>query len=125
MTGAQVRELRQALKMEPAHFAQLLGVHPSTLYRWEAAALGDIRVEPFQQQILAVLQNQIERNAQPSESLGDAILKGLLIGGALLGLFQLLQSAYGEEPLALKGTAGRNRLSRKRPSRPNRRLRSK
>jgi len=46
MTGTQVRELRAALSLDPTHFAQLLGVHPSTLYRWEAAGDVSVRVEP-------------------------------------------------------------------------------
>ena len=107
MTGTQVRELRVALKMAPVHFAQVLGVHPSTLYRWEAANAAGIRVEPFQQQILAVLQRQVGLQTRPTEELGESIVKGLLVGGAMLGLFKLLEAAFSEEPGQTGGAARR------------------
>lgn len=97
MTGTQVRKLRMAIRLGPAHFAQLLGVHPSTLYRWEAAGDVPVRVEPFQQQILAVLQGQVAAPQRASEDLGETILNGLLVGGAMFGLYRLLEAAFSEE----------------------------
>lgn len=99
MAGSQVRELRAGLRLDPAHFAQLLGVHASTVYRWEAAGDVPVKVEPFQQQILAVLQSQIAApRGGGGDDLGDTILKGLLVGGAMFGLFKLLEAAFSEEP---------------------------
>jgi transcriptional regulator with XRE-family HTH domain len=125
VTGTQVRELRLALKMEPAYFAQLLGVHPSTLYRWEAATSAGIRVEPFQQQILAVLQRELGLKTQQAEDLGEAILKGLLVGGAMLGLFKLLEAAFSEEPRRIGREAERGTSPSKRRSPSYRQRRKK
>lgn len=36
MTPADVRALRERLGLTPAQFARLLGVHPSTVSRWES-----------------------------------------------------------------------------------------
>jgi len=121
MTGAQVRELRAALRLDPTHFAQLLGVHPSTLYRWEAAGDVPVRVEPFQQQILAVLQDQVAAPRGANEDLGETILKGLLVGGAMFGLFKLLEAAFSDEqPRRTGGAVARGRPSRAKSS-PTRR----
>jgi transcriptional regulator with XRE-family HTH domain len=121
MTGTQVRELRAALHLDPTHFAQLLGVHPSTLYRWEAAGDVPVRVEPFQQQILAVLQGQVAAPRGTNEDLGETILKGLLVGGAMFGLFKLLEAAFSEDqPRRTGGAVARGTRSRARSS-PSRR----
>jgi hypothetical protein len=84
--------------MEPAQFAQLLGIHTSTLYRWESVGPAPVRVEPLQRQLLTVLDDQLaERNSLRARAeLSETILKGLLIGGGLLGLFYLLSAAFGD-----------------------------
>lgn len=98
MKGNDVQSLRSALGLDPTHFAQLLGIHPSTLYRWEAAKDTEIRVEPFQQQILAVLQRRVGLAPKGEvEDLGDVILKGLLVGGAMFGLYKLLEAAFSDD----------------------------
>jgi len=91
MTGGAVRQLRMLLGLNPAHFAQLIGVHPSTLYRWEAAGDGALKIEPFQLQILAVM------GRHGDAALGETILQGLLYGGPMLGLFKLLEAGYGPQ----------------------------
>ncbi len=123
MNGAQVRELRQSLKMEPTHFAQLVGVHPSTLYRWEAAGEMAIRVEPFQQQIMAVLKQQTgSPQSKASEGIGDAIVKALLVGGAMFGLYKLLEAAFSEDqPRRTGGVVVRGAVPRKRSLSPRKR----
>jgi hypothetical protein len=98
MTGDSIRQIRTDLAMEPAQFAQLLGVHPSSLYRWENAGSAAVRIDPLQLQLLTVLQQQInDRAAQARADLGKVILTGLLLGGGLLGLFYLLDAAYGDQ----------------------------
>lgn len=106
MTGTRVRELRTALRLDPTRFAQLLGVHPSTLYRWEATGDVPVRAEPLQRQLLAVLQDQIAAPKGADENLGETISKGLLIGGAMFGLFKLLEAVFsGNEKPRLNGGA--------------------
>lgn len=102
MTGESIRHVRREIRMEPAQFAQLLGVHPSTLYRWENAGATQVRVEPLQRQLLTVLEQQLaERSSLRARAeLSETILKGLLIGGGLLGLFYLLNAAFGGDGMA-------------------------
>ncbi len=99
MTGQSIRQIRTDIGMEPAQFAQLLGVHSSTLYRWENVGAAPVRVEPLQRQLLTVLEQQLaERSTLRARAeLSETILKGLLIGGGLLGLFYLLNAAFGAE----------------------------
>lgn len=93
MTGARVKELREALRLTRMHFSQILGCNVSTVYRWEAAGERAVRIEPFQLQVLAVIQAQVKSTGAPSD-LGDTILQALLTGGSLSGLFKLLESAF-------------------------------
>lgn len=93
-SGNQVRHLREQLGLTQQQFASLLGVHSTTLYRWEASGLVALRIEPFQLQILRALQQQIER---PGNDLAEALGKALLVGGGLLALYVLLQDLF-EKP---------------------------
>ncbi len=100
MTGADVQAIRALLGADPTRFSQLLGVHPTTLYRWEAR-LGDVaKIEPFQLQILTVLKQQLEarRTSEERARFAEAVLTGLLVGGGLFALFKLLQVAFDGAP---------------------------
>ena len=117
MTGTQVRELRAALRLDPTHFAQLLGVHPSTLYRWEAAGDVPVRVEPFQLQILAMLQRQIAAPTAGNEDLSETILKKLLVKSAMFGLFKLLEAAFSDKkPRRTGGAVAQGKVPHARSS---------
>lgn len=90
MTGHGIKALREALGLEPYVFAKLLGVHVSTLYRWEQVH-GDVRIDPLQAEILEKLRvNLSEKKRAEQKKLGDDLLKALLLGGALVALAVLL-----------------------------------
>jgi transcriptional regulator with XRE-family HTH domain len=90
MDGQEIRRLREALGLEAFAFATSLGVHPSTLYRWEQAK-GQVKMDPLQSQILERLAATLAKDqAKRAKEAGEAILAGLLAGGALLGLAALL-----------------------------------
>ncbi len=93
VTGDKVKELREALNLSRSHFAPLVGVHVATVYRWEEAGTNAVRIEPFQLQLLAVIQDRVDAIAAP-EKLGETILKALLTRGPLFGLYKLLESAF-------------------------------
>ncbi len=97
--GDRLRQLREELGMDPFQFALLLGVHVSTIYRWEGQGPGEVRMDPLQRQIL---QRTIEQfratNAAEKEALGKAIVLALLGGGALLGLLKLLEFLEENRP---------------------------
>lgn len=93
VTGTKVKELREALHLTHSHFSQVLGVHVGTVYRWEAAGERAVRIEPFQLQVLAVIQAQVKATGATGD-LGGTILQALLTRGPLFGLFKLLESAF-------------------------------
>lgn len=96
MTGPEVRRVRSDFGLDPQLFAKLLGVHPSTLYRWEQSAAA-LRVEPFQRQLLALLRHELDERAPPDrERLAADVTTALLFGGGLRGLFVLLRAAFGK-----------------------------
>jgi transcriptional regulator with XRE-family HTH domain len=53
MTGGAVKRIRTRLGLDPFVFATMLGVHVSSVYRWEQAE--NPRVDPLQRAILAGL----------------------------------------------------------------------
>jgi hypothetical protein len=111
-----VQWVRTSLGADQIRFAQLMGVHPTTAYRWEAKEhlAQPLKIEPFQLQILAVLKQQLEARQTTAEraKFAEAVLQGLLIGGGLFALFRLLQVAF--EPDARKPQ--RRAKNRKRPA---------
>jgi transcriptional regulator with XRE-family HTH domain len=90
MTGPGIKALREALGLDPYVFAKLLGVHVSTLYRWEQSR-NEVRIDPLQAEILERLRVTLaQKKRAEQKKLGDDILKALLVGGALVGLAALL-----------------------------------
>lgn len=99
LTGDLLRQLRQELGFDAFQFAHLLGVHVSTIYRWEAQGAGEVRMDPLQRQILYGTVTRFRHTAPDrKEELGRAILTALLAGGALFGLMVLLQFLNEERP---------------------------
>ena len=97
-TGQQIAELRSALGMNVQQFAQLLGVHLATVYRWEAAGPDVVRVEALQMSLLTQLQRGLgARRARERQAWVDSILRGLLVGGTLVALAVLLQELLPED----------------------------
>ena len=79
--------------------SQVLGVHPSTIYRWETAGPSPVRVDQMQFQILAVVDREIgkRKTAEGRAKLAEEILNGLIVGGGLFALFKILQAVFGDE----------------------------
>ncbi|WAS91921.1 helix-turn-helix domain-containing protein [Nannocystis punicea] len=97
-TGNAIRELREKLGMTPEQFAGLLGVHPSSLYRWEAKHDDVVRLDPMQLRILTALRDELNRKQHPREQAewGQVLLTALLIGGGLFALFKLLEAVFDD-----------------------------
>lgn len=90
MVGSTIRSLRESLGHEPYVFAKVLGVHVSTLYRWEQTD-SEVRMGPLQANILEQLQQLLaKKRAKETKELGQAVLKAFLVGGTLAGLACLL-----------------------------------
>lgn len=88
MTGNEVRSLRTQVGLSPQHLANLLGVHLTTVYRWEGLGPQELRLEPLQHSLLLQMQRRLQQ--QPPKDFGQQLLEGLLVGGTLVGLAYLL-----------------------------------
>ena len=90
MTGDAIRALRETLSVPRAWLATLLGVAPSTVYRWEDAGMERARVEGLTRDLLYVLAHAT-RTLDPAtlrDTLTDATHRGGTLGGvgALLNI---------------------------------------
>jgi len=88
MTGLEVVQLRTRLGINTQQLASLLGVHPTTVYRWENQMDQTLRLEQLQHGLLLRLQERAR--TQEPKSLGQQLVEGLVVGGTLVGLALLL-----------------------------------
>lgn len=97
MTGSEVRLLREGLGMAVPQFAQLLGIHVATAYRWELAAETALRLDPLHESLLLHLRRTVDarRRQVDREAWGKQLAAGVLIGGTLAGLALLLSELSG------------------------------
>lgn len=89
MTGTEVRAVRDALGLKQPQLAQLLGVHPVTVSRWET---DDLHPSPYQDAMLQSFQKAAKR-----PGIGDDVLKALVTVGIIVALAILLQAAIGRK----------------------------
>lgn len=94
--GSRVKAIREALRLTSVQFAAVLGVHPTTVYRWEAAGDSDVPVDGVQWNVLSALSDRIEHDGQAraeARDVGAEVAKALLVAGAVVALFLLLSFA--------------------------------
>jgi transcriptional regulator with XRE-family HTH domain len=90
MRGYEVKQLREGLGLNAYAFAEILGVHVSTLYRWEQAR-GQVNMDLLQARILERLAEQLQvKKEAEQKQLGEDLKNALLVGGALVALALLL-----------------------------------
>jgi len=85
MDGASIQQLRQKLNLNQVQFAQLLGVHPITVSKWER---GEADPTPYQ----TVLMQHFKKAAtdkETREAVGH-LLVGMGVGVALALLLKHL-----------------------------------
>jgi transcriptional regulator with XRE-family HTH domain len=92
MLSADVTTLRERLLLTRDQFASLLGVSPSTVYRWEAAD-GNLSVDPMQRWILAALQDRMEKPGG-ADRIEREVCRALVIRGGLYALYKLLAMVF-------------------------------
>lgn len=100
MLGADVRTIRQALGLTASTFATVLGVHPTTVHRWEAAGTNSVIIEGVPWNVLAALRQRVIHQRADRETLknrGQEISDALVFGGVLLALAALIALARGED----------------------------
>jgi putative transcriptional regulator len=91
MTGAEIKALREALDLTQVQLAQLLGVHPLTLSKWERGGPGG----PTPHQLALLESFRVARAAR--QDIGPTVAGLLVTAGVALALFKLLEAAFGGE----------------------------
>lgn len=97
MKGRRVTEIREALGLNRGQFAELMGVHSASVYRWESAR-GELIVDPFHGRLLALM-DSTKAGALPR--LGRRVIPALMTRGPLYALHRLLAGLF--KPSTLRG----------------------
>jgi transcriptional regulator with XRE-family HTH domain len=96
MTGNDVQRLRQQIGWSAQQFADLLGVHASTVYRWEGTD-APLSVDPLQRDLLMALNEWWARSAPAQRAnLRDKVQTAKVRGGNLRALRTLLNSVVAD-----------------------------
>lgn len=94
MTGNEVRAIRDAFELDAFAFARLLGVHVSTVYRWEASTW-HVTMDPLPSEILTAAQAHLATQSQGQRDVLALDIKHALTRGPLHGLAALLRVLVG------------------------------
>ena len=86
MTSAEVRAVREGLGLNQSQLAQLLGVHPLTVSKWERGLLSP---SPHQDTLLRSF-----RKAAKKPDIGEEVASALLAAGVAFALLLLLEAAF-------------------------------
>lgn len=92
---AQIRRTREAFGLSSSHFAAVLGVHPTTVSRWENSR-GPVVVEGMAWTVLTALWRRLEEGKGArvaAQKQGEAISEALVFGGVVLALALLVAFA--------------------------------
>ncbi|MBI2059202.1 MAG: hypothetical protein HYT87_05465 [Nitrospirae bacterium] len=97
MTGQEIEDLRECLGLSPIQLAKAAGVHPSSIFRWEAAGGKEVRLDPLARQVLGILQSECLklRRAADQRHFGKEIAKAAAVGGLILAAGVLAARLYG------------------------------
>ena len=90
MTAARIQAIRTSLGLSQVQLAQLLGVHPLTVSRWERSLLAPT---PHQSALL----ESFGKASRTETQIGDEVANLLLTAGVAVALYALLKAAFGEE----------------------------
>jgi putative transcriptional regulator len=90
MTAAEVSAVRNQLGLSQVQLAQLLGVHPLTVSKWERGLLG-----PTPHQI--ALLESFAKASQAKKQIGSEASNLLVTAGVAAALLLLLSAAFGEK----------------------------
>ncbi len=90
MTSAQLQKLRERLGLSQVQLAQLLGVHPLTVSKWERGVLAPT---PHQSALL----DSFAKARGARKTIGDEVGELLLTAGVVVALYTLLNAAFGDD----------------------------
>lgn len=90
ITGTAVAAVRKALALEPYGFSVLMGVHISSVYRWEKSSV--IRADALQRDVLDGLRRFVKNNPpSAARELGGKVERALIAARPLLALRYVLE----------------------------------
>lgn len=90
MNAKEVLGLRTRLGLSQAQLAQLLGVHPLTVSKWER---GKLTPTPHQNELL----ESFAKARRTQKTIGNEVAELLLTAGVVVALYKLLEAAIGDE----------------------------
>ena len=90
MKPEQIAALRARLGFSQVQLAQIMGVHPLTVSRWERGLL-----EPTPHQ--AALLDSFAKAQAAQKQIGDEVGSLLVTAGVAVALFALLSAAFGKK----------------------------
>lgn len=97
MTGRDLTALREALALDHYQFATVLGVHPSSIYRWESQKRNQVGLDRGSERIvvrlfeaLFVNTKEPERAREVGGKLGETVRTMMIAKGDLGGLIVIL-----------------------------------
>ena len=96
MTSTQLKRLRETIGVDPFAWSAVLGVHVSTVYRWESSGRA-LTMDPIQRDIVARLRDLIADQPRLVGKLNKTIVDGLVRGGSLYALRNVLTIIIEEE----------------------------
>ena len=90
MTATELQKLREKLGLSQVQLAQLLGVHPLTVSKWERGILAPT---PHQNALL----ESFAKARSARKTIGDEVGDLLLTAGVVVALYALLSAAFADE----------------------------
>ncbi len=90
MTPEEIHAVRLAVGATQVELAQLLGVHPMTVSKWERGALAPGQ---WQLSMLGAAAAAVERDPR----IGELVVELILGAGVPRALYQLLRAAYARK----------------------------
>lgn len=97
MTGDEVKEARQFLLLSGAQFATLLGVEPTSVWRWEGHHKKVVRLDQHNRRMISgILRRSRDSSKKGRLNIGGRIAIELDTDGALVALRTLLDWIIGE-----------------------------
>ena len=98
MKANTVKYLRKELELEVPKFSKLLGVSPSTGYRWELSSEKNLKLAPLQTKLLQKIQSSLmQKNSEEKKTWRKHLARSLKIGGTLAALAFILKDMAIED----------------------------
>lgn len=90
MTADAISSIRNDLGLSQAKFAELLGVHPVTVSKWERGVLS-----PNSHQVALI--QKFSEASEKNEEIGETAESLLVTAGVALALYALLDAAFNND----------------------------